>query len=157
MSSDDNDDQQSSAFNKAKAAAREEYKTMTLFSMVEHMKLLRSEKDDLEAQLAIVNAKFDVLRTEVIPAKMDDDGIERITFDGIGRVGLTADMLVSATDKAGLFAWLHENGFQDLIQPTINASTLKAFVKNRMKEGKPVPEEYLRVIPFTRASITKVK
>jgi len=53
------------------------------------------------------------------------------------------------------YTWLRDNGRGDLIQPNINPSTLKATVKNMVREGEVVPEELLNVSPFTRASITK--
>lgn len=144
-----------SAFEQAKAQARAAYAQLGLHELADMMKMMREAKDKAEAELSGINAAYDVLRYEAIPNKMDEEGIERISFEGIGRVGLTADMFVSTKDKAGLFQWLHDNGLQDLIQPAVNASTLKAFVKGRMKAGKEVPSEYLNITPVTRASITK--
>lgn len=142
-------------YEQTKADARRECGDMPLFALVERQKLLQLEKEELEAQLKLVNAVYDVLRLELVPAKMDEDNVERVTYDGIGRVSLTADMYVTVNNKTGLFEWLSDEGFGDLIQPTVNASTLKAFVKGRMKDGKDVPAEFLNIKPFTRASITK--
>ena len=44
---------------------------------------------------------------------------------------------------------------EDEVAETVNASTLKATVKNMYKTGEQVPEELLNVSPFERASITK--
>lgn len=142
-------------FEQAKMGARDEYSGMTLHALAEHMKLIRAEKDELEARLKIVNAKYDVLRYEAIPNRMDEDGVERVSYEGIGRVNLTADMFVSTRDKNGLYLWLENNGLGDIIQPSVNASTLKAFIKGRMKDGKEVPAEFVNITPVTRASITK--
>jgi hypothetical protein len=148
----------SSAFDQAKAAAREEYKDLSLRALAEMMKVMREEKDELEAQLKLVNAKYDVLRYEAIPNKMDEEGMEKgPTYDGIGRISLTADLFVSTKDKNGLFSWLRDFGMGDIIQPSVNASTLKAFIKGRMKDGKDVPSEFVNITPVTRASITKAK
>lgn len=144
-----------SAVKTAKVKARVEYAEFSLHAMVEHMKLMQLEKEEVEAALSLINARLDTLRLEMIPAKMEEDGIERIAYEGIGRVALTGDMYVSTTDKPGLYNWLEENGFSDLIQPTVNASTLKAFIKGRIKAGKDVPVDFVKVTPFTRASITK--
>ena len=148
-------DEATTDFEQAKMTAREEYGTLSLHALADLMKVMREEKDEVEAQLKIINAKYDVLRLESIPNKMDEEGVERVSYEGIGRVGLTADMYVSVADKPGLHEWLEDNGFGDLIQPVVNASTLKAFIKGRMKDGKEVPAEYVNVTPFTRASITK--
>lgn len=145
----------SGVFETAKAEARVIYAGMTLKEMVENMKVMADKKEELGNQLKIVNAHYDVLRMESIPEKMDSEGVENIRLEGIGRVSLTADMFVATTDKAGLYKWFHDNGLADLIQETVNASTLKAFVKRRIKEAKDIPADFLRVTPFTRASITK--
>lgn len=142
-------------FETAKAEARAAFGGHTLLEMVKAMKEYAGKKEQLENELKVVNAWYDVLRMEIIPEKMDNDGVENIKFDGIGRVSLTADMFVAVSDKSGLFEWLNEENLGDLIQPTVNSSTLKAFVKRRMADGKEVPAEFLRVTPFTRASITK--
>lgn len=142
-------------FELAKKHARDEYAAMSLRALAEHMKLMQAEKDEAEKELSLINAKLDVLRYEAIPNKMDEEGIERINFDGIGRVSLTGDMFVQTLNKPDLFNWLQDNGFGDLIQPGVNASTLKAFIKGRMKEGKEIPGDALRITPVTRASITK--
>jgi hypothetical protein len=144
-----------SAFEQAKTDARAEYAEFSLHAMVEHMKLMQMEKEEVEAALSLINAKLDTLRLEMIPAKMEEDGVERITYEGIGRVSLTGDMYTQVVDKPGLYDWLEGNGFGDLIQLTINASTLKAFVKGRVKAGKEIPTDFIKIAPFTRASITK--
>lgn len=148
-------DEDSGVFEQAKAEAREIYPPLALKEMIAKMRELEIQKEDLSEQLKVINAHYDVLRMEVIPEKMDEDGIENIRIEGIGRVSLTADMFVATTDKSGLYGWFKENGLADLIQETVNASTLKAFVKRRIKEAKSYPAECLRVTPFTRASITK--
>lgn len=145
-------------FEKAKAEAREKHKGKDLRALVETQALFRDKKAALESDLAKCNAEYDVLRFELVPGKMDEMGIENIKYDDIGRVSLTADLLVSTkpAEKAGLFGWLKKHKLGDLIQPSINSSTLKAFVKGRMKEGKPYPSDFLNITPVTRASITKV-
>lgn len=144
-----------STFETAKAEARKIYPGLPLQKMIEFMKAKAEEKANLEDQLKLVNAHYDVLRLEVIPEKMDSEGIENIRLEGIGRVSLTGDMFVQILSKGDLFNWLKDNGLSDLIQPTVNSSTLKAFVKRRIKEGKPFPADFLRVTPVTRATITK--
>lgn len=142
-------------FEAAKAEARKLYGGMELLAQIRKMRDLQAEKEKLDGLLKIINAHYDVIRMETIPEKMDEDGVENMRVEGIGRVSLTADMFVATTNKQGLFQWFREQHLGDMIQDTVNASTLKAFVKRRMKEGKDVPSDYLRVTPFTRASITK--
>jgi hypothetical protein len=119
----------------------------------------QQKKDELEEQLKEVNAAFDVLRLELIPAECENRGIEGLKIAGIGRLTLTGDMYVRpvADQQGEFFKWLRKNKVGDLIKETIAPSTLKAFVKSRLKQGKPVPDEFVKTTPFTRASITKAR
>jgi hypothetical protein len=148
-----------SEFERQKGLARGKFAGAgDLRELVQLLAQGRKEKEEAEAKLATINAWYDVLREEVIPAKMEAMQIERITYEGIGRVALTADARVSI--KPGVrdkfFKWLNKHKLGSLVQPGVNPSTLKAFVKDRMRAGKDVPDEFLNVTPFTRASITKV-
>lgn len=138
-------------------AFRAKYRGMKLKDLVEAMAAAQKRKENIELDLANANAEFDVLRFEAIPEKMEEDGVERVSYEGIGRVSLTADLRVATVNakKPALFAWFEEHNLSDIIQPSINASTLKAFIKNCIKQGKPYPSELLTVTPITRASITK--
>ena len=150
-------DEEMTMFEAEKRDARAHYTTYTLQALAREMKDMQVQKEEAENALKRINAWYDVLRYEAIPTKMDDEGIENIRIEGIGRVGLTADMFVSVKDKQGLFHWLEQEGMDDIIQPSVNAGTLKAFVKSRMKDNLPVPDEFLNINPVTRASITKAK
>ena len=133
------------------------YDGVSLVDLVHAMSTLQNRKEALEDQLKIVNKEFDFLRITKIPAKMEEDGVDRINVTGIGRVSLTADMHVSvkADHKSEFFTWLRDNGRGDLLQENINPSTLKAAVKKMFREGEEVPDQLLNVSPFTRASITR--
>lgn len=144
-------------FEQAKADARKEFAGLDLRALVERQAKLRDEKERLEKELSKCNGAYDVLRFELVPGKMDELNIENIRYEGIGRVSLTADVLVSTKPgmKDHLFNWLKKHKLGDIIQPAVNSSTLKAFIKNRIKNAKPYPTEFLNVTPVTRASITK--
>ena len=152
------DSEDAGVFEIAKNEARDGLKGKPLRELAEIMVGYRQNKDDLEAQLKVVNAYFDVLRFELIPERMESDGVDRIVYDGIGRLQTTGDALVAVKSgqKDAFHAWLKENKLGDLIQSTVNASTLKAFIKGRIKGGLTYPTDCLNVTPITRASITKV-
>lgn len=135
----------------------QKYDSMSLVELVREMRNVQQEKETIEAQLKKVNKVFDFLRITKIPQVMEDEGIPRLTVEGVGRVSLTADMHVSIKDgmKEDFYIWLRDNGRGDLIQPNVNPSTLKATVKGLVKNGEEFPDEFLNVSPFTRASITK--
>lgn len=144
-------------FERAKFEARKAAEKMTLAEAVKQMDELRALKESQEADLKETNAWYDVLRFETVPTKMADEGIDKISYEGIGRVSITADLLVATKPgvKDQLFNWFRNNGLGDLIQPNVNSSTLKAWVKDRIKTGKSYPDDLLNVTPIERASITK--
>lgn len=57
----------------------------------------------------------------------------------------------------GFTDWLVLNGAGDLIQETVNASSLKAAIKAWIKKGTPPPDVLFKVAPAPLVSITKVK
>lgn len=142
-------------FEQWKADAREQYKNAELRALVEAMNAYRKDKEDTERALAKINAYYDVLRFEKVPEQMESDGVENVRYEGIGLVTLTADLRVAVKDKKGLFAWLRSKKLGSLIQEGVNPSTLKASIKGMMKNGKPMPTEFVRIDPITRAAITK--
>lgn len=121
------------------------------------MKELGGKYDALKEQEKAVNAEYDELRLRLIPELMSEMNIRTVTYEGIGRIQLAADVYATIpTDhKQAAYNWLADNGFGDLVQPTVNASTLKAWCKEQLKGGTDLPEDLFRVTPFTRASIVK--
>ena len=114
--------------------------------------------DWLEQLGKYMNAEYDQLRMIAIPEAMEKEGLESpLNVAGVGRVSLTGDLFVSVGDKDGFYAWLRKNKMGDVITEGINPSTLKAWVKARIAGAKPYPTDFLKVTPFTRASITKAK
>lgn len=101
------------------------------------------------------------LAESLIPEMMDDDGITNITLEDIGRVTLTSDVYarIPAEKKDEAYQWFRDHKLGDLIVETVNAGTLKATVKKRIKDPTldQLPEDLFSVTPFSRASITKVK
>jgi autotransporter translocation and assembly factor TamB len=134
---------------------RNQYKESDLITLANAMQEYRQKKDELEDQLKIINAFYDTLRIELIPTRMETDGVEKITLAGIGRISLTGDVNTRIIDKPGFFDWLRVNKLGDLVQETVMPSTLKAFIRRRAKDGKELPTDFVSIKPFTRASITK--
>lgn len=153
----DGEEAKASAFEGYKAEAREKYGKFKLKELVVEMKKVGGLKESVEDKLSKINAHYDVLRMERVPEQMELDGVETIRYEGIGKVVLTGDMFVSTKkgQMPALQAWFKKNRLGDLLKPSINSSTLKAWVKARMVAGKKVPSELLSITPVTRASITK--
>lgn len=113
--------------------------------------------DHLAERKTNVQRAYDALRLTVIPEMMDAQQLKSANIDGVGRVTLTADAYVAcpAGMQPALQDWLTSHGFEDMIKETVNSSTLKAWAVRRYKSGEEVPE-FVKITPFTRASITKV-
>jgi hypothetical protein len=132
------------------------YADMTTIDIVRAMASLAKDKESKDAELSKIAAEYDYVRMNLIPARFEDEGIDGMTIDGVGRVSLTGDLFVSclAANREALYSYFRDIGKGSLVVETINASTLKATVKAMMKKGEEIPE-MIKVTPFTRASITK--
>lgn len=58
-------------------------------------------------------------------------------------------------EPGDLHAWLARQGAADLITETVNASSLKALLRRKMKDGVEVPPELVKISPYTYAAIVK--
>jgi len=123
-----------------------------LTDLIDRMKELGEQLDALEEQRKPLQKEYDQLRLDAIPSQMAEEDITSLKGTW-GRCTLTSDLYVSAPDKASLHAWLQESDNESLIQPTVNAQSLKAFVKEQMKKGNDIPDGILNVTPFSRAVI----
>lgn len=111
----------------------------------------------LETQLKALKADLQHVQEEVLPAKMDSDGMTSVQVSGIGRLTVAPQFRASvkATHKHLMQDWLKEHGFIELVQETINSSTLKAWVKEQMEAGNEVPTDYLNLHSFDIVTLTK--
>lgn len=135
----------------------EKYKDMATVDIVRAMAELRAQKDELEEKLKLINVEYDYIRLQRLPEKMEEEGIQGLKVDGVGRVSLRGDIYVSvlADNREVFHTWLRDTNRGDLIKDTVNASTLKASVKEWIKRGEEIPEELIKVTPFTMSVITK--
>lgn len=122
---------------------------------VRFMHTMQGLNAQADAVKTTIGKVYDWSRMGLVPEKMEEAGVDGFTVTGIGRVSLTADLSVSMPDKAAGYAWLNDHDLGDLITETVNASSLKAVIRRRMRDGQEVPGEIFRISPFTRASITK--
>ena len=142
-----------------------------LSDLVRKLRKVEDQIADAEQYLKAVKLEKHKLSTENIPALMDEMGMDRVDVDGLT---VTRKMIVHASipsdRKDEAFAWLRENGLDDIIKNDITCSfgkgednlagdvvgllhvkgfdpktkthvhpsTLKAFVKERVTDGKPI-------------------
>lgn len=136
----------------------EQMAAMSLRDIVEYMANIQAQLKEAESVKTELQKHFDEIRQFHVPNALEDAGIRTATFEGIGRVQVTADMRVSQVPerREELYDWLRRSGAGDLIKPNVNASSLKSFIKELISEGVEVPEGMLNINPFERASITRV-
>ena len=124
-------------------------------SLAQRMKDLKEQIDELGKEKTKLQKEYDSIRFGELPDAMDDEGIEKISYAGIGTVYTQADINVSVKDKVSLYRWLEDEGFGDLITDYVFPQTIKAFVKEQIKKGTVMPSESLTINPITRAVIKK--
>jgi hypothetical protein len=126
-----------------------------IVDMARQMREFQATKEGLEETLKAVNKQLDDLLLRQIPEAMAEADIRTLTIEGVGRVQLALDVYATIKDKELGYAWLEEHGYDGLIQPYVQPSTLKAAVKEALRNGQDFPEELFSINPFTRASIVK--
>lgn len=133
------------------------YRNMTTLEIIKAMSEKQAEKEAAEDRLKEIDKEYDFIRLNLIPSRFEEEGIEGMKVGGVGRVSLTGDMCVSLVKehKDEAYQFFRDLNMGDLIQETINSSTLKAAIKGLIKKGEEIPENLVKVTPFTRASITR--
>lgn len=126
---------------------------MSITAAIARLNEVQNELAELDELRKPLQQEYDKLRLETIPGLMGDEGVTSINVAGIGRCTLTGDLYVSAPDKTAMHAWLEDNGHGSLIVETVNAQSLKAFIKEQIKAGTELPETVFKISPFSRAAI----
>lgn len=103
---------------------------------------LKTQKEELEAQLKDVNKKIRKLAEQQIPEYMEENEIEKLSVAGVGTIYLTQKVYanVKAEDREAFMDWLRSTGHEDLIKEQVHPSTLNAFAKEQISEGRELPE-----------------
>ena len=124
---------------------------------VRMMDELYTVKEEMQKQAKSPLEKgYDYLRFTIVPKLMETDDVTSLTVAGVGRVNLMDDVQVRVASKERLQEWLVEHDLEDMIQQTVHAQTLTAFVRRRVKEaGELPPETVITYKPITRAQITR--
>ena len=138
------------------ALSHEDAEQMRITELAQVMDFAQDLKLIGDSIKSSLGAYYDDMRVKHIPTKMDDEGINSIDVDGVGKVILTDDLRVKVLDQEAQFEWLDETNNGSMIKQTVNAGSLKALLRRLMKSGdQPIPEEVFELAPFVRASIRK--
>jgi len=136
----------------------------TLEGLVSEMLDLKSNVDELEALLKTTKEQYDGLRKRRLPDLMQElglvgpDGKGGFTHSSGASIYLKVDVYAYCKKEyePAFFAWLRANGHGDIIRETVHPSTLKAFAKERVQDGEPLPPQ-LTVTPETTAVLKQPK
>ena len=144
-----------------KEAAEEErlLKAATdLPSVLRTFKEIRDANERLEVSRKKFNTFLDFFSRNIIPDMMQEQGVKTISLDDIGyRFTVSVKMNASLADKAAGMDWLRDEGHGDLIQETVNASSLSAFAKSYIEEtGKDLPADLFKLSNLRYTSVTKL-
>lgn len=133
------------------------YDSKKTVDLIQIMGEYKRRKEEVEEKLKQVNQHYDFLRYILVPQRFDDEGIQNMKVDGVGRVALSSGLYASIKpdQKGAAYEYLTDTGHGDIITNTINAQTLAATIKAMIQKGEEVPEELFTVTPWTRASVTK--
>lgn len=134
-----------------------DYGEMDLAELAAEMKRTEVELADAKAVATDLQKKWDLLRKNIIPEKMESMGLETTRITGIGTIGFRHDAYCNVIKGAApdLMEWLRDNGAGDLIKENVNSSSLKAYIKELFNNGEEIPEAYVNFNPYTYVSITK--
>jgi len=131
------------------------YGDMDLKELAAAQARVKGEVDHYAGIKSALQAEFDALRKRLVPNKMESMGIESVRIEGVGTLSLATDAYCStpADERQNLKDWLRANEAGDLIAETVNASTLKAFIKEQTLEGNEIPP-MVKFDPYTYSKIT---
>ncbi len=99
------------------------------------------------------------VKEHLVPQCFEQAGIENVPLSEGFRVGTSEAWRASIKpdQKVGAYAWLKENEKGDIIQPTVNASTLSALAKQMAETNNELPEEFFNTALVPSTSVTSIK
>jgi len=105
------------------------------------------------------NKLFELYKTKYMPEALEAAGVTHVPLSEGFRIGMSARTWASVNkdQRDAAYEWLRNNGLGDLIQPTINASTLSAAAKAMLEENRELPEDLFKVAVVPTTSVTATK
>lgn len=112
--------------------------------------------DELDETRKKIGAQLEHMSREVIPGVMEERGVRNITLDDVQRqFSKSLRVTASMADKEAGIKWLKENGFGDLIQATVNSSTLSSFAKQYVEDYQKDLPDCFKMNAMTITSVRK--
>lgn len=135
---------------------RDELEAMALPDLAKELVKAKSVLESIKADEKKAQSYVDYIAKELLPDRMDQEGISSVKFEGIGRLQKSAQIQCSVRkdDKNSLHEFLREHGYGDMISETVHPSTLKAWAKELITDGIEVPEQ-VNVHHYQVATVVK--
>lgn len=123
-------------------------------------KAIRDKYEELDEHRKKLLEHLENLNRDTIPTMMEDQKAPSIKVECAGgihyRFVRSQRLSVSMLNKEAGIQWLRDAGQGGIVQETVNAQTLSAFVKRWIQEdGRDVPEEFFKLNTMNIVSVTK--
>lgn len=136
----------------------------TVAQLAQELLLLRDAISTVEDELSELKKRRKELEETSIPDAMRAAGMVSSTGKGSCTLStgetiyLINDVSVSVRGdkREEQFAWLRERGDDDIIKPTVNAQTFKAYIKEIREKGESLPD-FINTYDFIRIGVRKPK
>lgn len=116
---------------------------MNLLELADRLKTLREQKKELDSQTKQINAEIEKIEAEMVAEMMEK---EIGKFERAGNTFYINTRLFASpvsAKKHELFKALKAEGYGDLVQETVNANSLSAFIREQMEENNDQLPEWL--------------
>lgn len=113
-----------------------------LENVVQRLRALKDEKERIGARETEINKEIVQIEQSKLPEMMEAAGITSFKVPGIGSVSVRDEVFVSvlAENRPKLHEELKASGNGDLITESVNANTLKSWVKEQLDQGNAVSD-----------------
>ena len=133
------------------------YRGWDLQALAKRMLILREEHAAQKARTTEIWREYELLSHKMVPEIMEGLGITSANIPGVGKIGIRDNLFASVPKelKQEMQDWLRANGYGDLIQGTVNSSTLSAQVRKWIKDGEIWPDDLIKLNTYQEARITR--
>lgn len=116
---------------------------MNITQMAQEFRALKDRKEALKAEEKNINQRIREIAEQELPLHMEENEIDKISIDGVGTLYVQQQLYVNVRkdDTEALYEDLRSTGNEDLIRDYVFPATLKAFCKEQLENGKPLPEQ----------------
>lgn len=135
----------------------EAYGKMSIKELAETTRSLKEQLDAASVEKTRLQKQYDFLTMDVVPERMEEEGLDSVKVSGVGRLQLSSDIRCSVPsgNKVALKDWLQRHNHGAMVSDSINSSVLKSFVKEQMREGGDYPSHLLNINAYSRATVVK--